>query len=91
MRALAKRWTVFAPAFTYKPQKLVYRTFLGDDADDSGLNWACIESHSKSGPFALEIWDSADEEWGDCGTFATLKKAKDVGRLLAGIALAKNF
>lgn len=90
MRALAKRWTVFGPVFTFKPQLQVYRTFLGDD-DEAGYNWACIESRSKSGPFKLEIWDIADQEWGDCGTFDTLKKARAVGRLLAGAALAKNF
>lgn len=91
MRALAKRWTVFGPVFTFKPQIQVYRTFLGEVGDEAGYNWACIESRSKSGPFALEIWDGRHEEWDDCGTFATLKKAKEVGRLLAGVALAKNF
>jgi hypothetical protein len=39
----------------------------------------------------LEIWDGAENEWEVVETFPTFKKAKEVGRLLAGVALNKNI
>ena len=66
-----------------------WRCFLCSTAD---YNVACIESPlNAEGPYTLEIWDFPTEHWVEHATFPTLKEAKTVGRLLAGIALSQNF
>jgi hypothetical protein len=69
----------------------IYRWFLGStltyDATGHKLYIACIESYnSPDGPFNLEIWNLADEDWDVVGTFPTLKQAKTMGRFMAGLA-----
>jgi len=85
MRRLSKRW---------EPLKRVtgvgYRTFL-PEIRPSDLCWGCIEAPSLDGPFRLEIWDGFENEWEFVEAFPTLKKAKEVGRLLAGVSLNKNI
>jgi hypothetical protein len=88
MRRLSKRWEPFRGIYGNS----LYRSFLSEiDRTDHSLSWACIEFTDPKGPFRLEIWDGADDEWVEIDRFPTLKKAKEVGRLLAGIALAKNI
>jgi hypothetical protein len=53
--------------------------------------WGCIEAPSLDGPFRLEIWNGTESEWEFVAAFPTFKKAKEVGRLLAGVALNKNI
>lgn len=85
MRRLSKRW---------EPLKnrhgTLYRAFL-PEIWSGGLCWGCIEAPSLDGPFRLEIWNGAENEWEFVEAFPTFKKAKEVGRLLAGVALNKNI
>ena len=88
MRRLSKRWETIRLVNNGS----LYRTFLPEiRPNDEELCWGCIEFKDPKGPFRLEIWDGTESEWEEVGTFPTLKQAKEVGRLLAGIALAKNF
>lgn len=88
MRRLSKRWETIRSIANGS----LYRVFLSEfPANDMDLCWACIEFKGSKGPFRLEIWDPLAEEWDEIDWFPTLKKAKEVGRLLAGIALAKNI
>jgi len=88
VRRLRKRWEPVR--LTYGGA--LYRTFLSETPlGDRDLCWACIEFKDPTGPFRLEIWAGADEEWDEVDHFPTIKQAKEVGRLLAGIALAKNI
>ena len=88
MRRLSKRWE---PVRSIGNGSL-YRMFLPEfPVNDMDLCWACIEYKDLKGPFRLEIWDAADEEWEEIDHFPTLKQAKEVGRLLAGVALNKNI
>lgn len=91
MIELKKRWGTRYRTDGYRhinePQ--CWRRFLESTGD---YNVACIESPIDSeGPYTLEIWDFATDYWVHHATFRTLKEAKAVGRLLAGVALAKNF
>lgn len=66
-----------------------WRRFLEGEV---GYNVACIESPpDDNGPYTLEIWDFPSDHWVPHATFDTLREAKIVGRLLAGIALAQDF
>jgi len=88
MRRLSKRWEPLHPV----PRRPLYRTFLPETgSDDSGMCWGCIEAPSLDGPFRLEIWNGTEQDWEFVETFPTFKKAKEVGRLLAGVALNKNI
>jgi len=88
MRRLSKRWETIRSIANGS----LYRTFLPEvPLRDTDLCWACIEFKDTKGPFQLEIWDAADEEWEFVRYFPTIKEAKAVGRLLAGVALNKNF
>lgn len=93
MRRLSKRWEPFR--FINLGQ--LHRAFLPEvgnevaNEDGDALCWACIEFKDAKGPFRLEIWDDDERNWDEIDYFPTLKKAKEVGRLLAGIALAKNI
>ena len=88
MRELKKRWE----ALKLIPHYTLYRAFLPETGfDDSGLCWGCIEAPSLDGPFHLETWNHTESEWEFVATFPTFRKAKEVGRLLAGVALNKNF
>ena len=87
MRQLSKRWE---PARAINGGSL-YRTFLPERPDDSEYHWACIEFRDRKGPFRLEIWNLQAGDWDEIDHFPTFKKAKEVGRLLAGIALAENI
>jgi hypothetical protein len=87
MRRLSKRWEPLKRKYN-----TVYRAFLPETgSDDSGFCWGCIEAPSLDGPFRLEIWNSTEGEWEFVEAFPTFKKAKEVGRLLAGVALNKNI
>ena len=90
MRRLSKRWeSMFTVDFGQK-----YRTFLSEvptSEVSETLAWGCIEFKDPKGFFRLEIWDGVDEEWEFVRDFPTLKEAKEVGRLLAGVALSKNI
>jgi hypothetical protein len=92
MRLLSRRWEpLFHVDFGQR-----YRTFLSEvsaPADEETLAWGCIETYgpTNTGPYRLEIWNAVDEEWEFVRDFPTIKEAKEVGRLLAGVALAKNF
>lgn len=87
MRRLSKRWESTRAVSGGG----LYRAFLNEvRLDGSGYSWAYIESNFK-GPFRLEIWNMQEGEWDPAQTFPTLKQAKEVGRLLAGVALAKNI
>jgi hypothetical protein len=70
-----------------------FHWFLADTEPDheASFNWACIEAKSIDGPFKLEIWNMDNTEWDTVTTLKTLKEAKAVGRLLAGVALNKNI
>jgi hypothetical protein len=85
MRRLSKRWEPLNRKYN-----TVYRAFL-PEIGSGDLCWGCIEAKSLDGPFRLEIWDGTENEWEFVETFPTFKKAKEVGRLLAGVALNKNF
>jgi hypothetical protein len=86
MRRLSKRWKPLIPRHT------LYRAFLPEiGLHEGGLCWGCIEAPSLDGPFRLEIWNGTEGEWEFVETFPTFKKAKEVGRLLAGVALNKNI
>ena len=92
MRRLSRRWE----SFRFVSLGQFYRAFLAEVAvasscDPEPLAWGCIETKNMDGPFRLEIWNPIEEEWEEINHFPTLKQAKDVGRLLAGVALAKNF
>ena len=93
MARLNKRWQG-AVEFS---RGSVYRWFLGstnnsaDSADFPGFSMGCIEAYNVlDGPFWLEIWSVEDQSWGVVGKFPTLKQAKIMGRLMAGIALNKG-
>jgi len=87
MRRLSKRWEPLKRA-----TGVGYRTFLPEvSRSGEDLCWGCIEAPSLDGPFRLEIWDGAENEWEFVEAFPTLKKAKEVGRLLAGVSLNKNI
>lgn len=93
MSELKKRWGTRYRADGYgdlaHPSHRCWRRFLESTGD---YNVACIESPIDSeGPYTLEIWDFTTDYWVHHATFRTLKEAKAVGRLLAGVALAKNF
>ena len=87
MRRLSKRWG----AVMRVNRGSLYRMFLSEfPAKNTDLCWACIEFKDPKGPFQLEIWDGTEEEeWKAVAQFSTLKQAKTVGRLLAGVALAQ--
>lgn len=88
MRRLSKRWETIRSIANGS----LYRTFLPEiQPTERDLCWACIEFKDDKGPFRLEIWDGTEDEWEEVGSFTTIKQAKEVGRLLAGVALAKNF
>lgn len=88
MRRLSKRWETLRSIANGS----LYRAFLTEvPANDMDLCWACIEFRDSKGPFLLEIWDGAESEWEKVGIFPTLKQAKEVGRLLAGVSLTKNI
>ena len=88
MRRLSKRWETIRSIANGS----LYRTFLAETPiGDRDLCWACIEFKDAKGPFRLEIWDGTESEWEEINYFPTFKQAKEVGRLLAGVALAKNF
>lgn len=99
MRRLSKRWEPFTVAsygYARGLSTTVHRTFLSEPArvgNPEPLAWGCIETCGPvlEAPYRLEIWDNQVEEWKFVQDFPTLKQAKEVGRLLAGIALAKNF
>lgn len=74
----------------------IHRTFLSaikTDNDDEPLAWGCIETYGgeRVGPYKLEIWNNAEEEWEYVCDFDSIKKAKAVGRVLAAAAMSKNF
>jgi hypothetical protein len=70
----------------------LYRAFLSEiERNGEFLSWGCIEFKNLKGPFRLEIWDGTEGEWEFVQEFSTLKEAKEVGRLLAGVALNKNI
>lgn len=88
MRRLSKRWEALNPVRGCS----LYRSFLPEiKPSEEGLCWGCIEATSLDGPFRLEIWDPAEGEWEFVREFPTLKEAKAVGRLLAGVALSKDM
>ena len=90
MRRLSKRWETFKSI----GDGSLYRAFLAEGPPNTeGMCWGCIEFKDPKGPFQLEIWNNDDyvQEWEFVENFPTLKEAKAVGRLLAGVALNKNF
>jgi hypothetical protein len=88
MRQLSKRWESLKSIGNGR----LYRAFLPEIGfGNSGRCWGCIEAPSLAGPFRLEIWNNTENEWEFVETFPTFKKAKEVGRLLAGVALNKNI
>ena len=86
MRRLSKRWEALKAAHNGR----VHRAFL-PEIGTGDLCWGCIEAPSLDGPFRLEIWNGTEQDWEFVETFPTFKKAKAVGRLLAGVALNKNM
>ena len=89
MRRLSKRWEALKRV---TGARHLYRAFLPETGfDDSGLCWGCIEAPSLDGPFHLETWNHTESEWEFVATFPTFRKAKEVGRLLAGVALSRNI
>lgn len=99
MRRLSRRWEPFHVASYNYGRELsssIHRTFLSEPAtvgNPEPIAWGCIETHGPvlEAPYRLEVWDNQEEEWEFVQDFPTLKQAKEVGRLLAGIALAKNI
>jgi hypothetical protein len=91
MRRLSKRWEPFRG----HESGSLRRSFLSEIAVPSSeldsLAWGCIEYKNPKGPFRLEIWNPLEEDWEEINYFPTLKQAKEVGRLLAGVAFAKNI
>ena len=87
MRQLSKRWESLKRV---TGARHLYRAFL-PEVNGGGMCWGCIEAPSLDGPFHLEIWNHTESEWEFVATFPTFRKAKEVGRLLAGVALSKNF
>lgn len=90
MRRLSKRWETIRSI----GDGSLHRTYLPEvPANDMDLCWGCIEFKDPKGPFRLEIWNNGEyvQEWEFVENFPTLKEAKAVGRLLAGIALNKEF
>lgn len=94
MRRLSKRWEPMIHISTGGK----HRTFLSEVATKDNpepLSWGCIETYGSelAGPYKLEIWDNDEyaREWEFIQDFDTLKEAKEVGRLLAGVAMSKNF
>ena len=85
MRRLSKRWEPLQSAHNGR----LYRSFLPEISED-GVCWGCIEAKSLDGPFRLEIWNHTESEWEFVRDFSTFKEAKQVGRLLAGVALSRN-
>ena len=85
MRRLSKRWESLKRATSG-----IHRAFL-PEVNGDGLCWGCIEAKSLDGPFRLEIWNHTEHEWEFVQTFPTLKEAKEVGRLMAGIAWSQNI
>ena len=88
MRRLSKRWE------SVRKVGSLQRAFLSEVATAATYEpvaWGCIEFKDPKGPFRLEIWGGTENEWEFVGAFPTFKKAKEVGRLLAGVALNKNF
>lgn len=93
MIALRKRWDGRRLiGGVYDKPTTGWRWFLQTTGPSEIWNVACIESSSNGGkPYTLEIWDNSTGLWEVPITFHSLRKAKSVGRLLAGSALAKNF
>jgi len=88
MRRLSKRWEALNPV----RGRSLYRSFLTEiKPSEEGLCWGCIEATSLDGPFRLEIWNHTEGDWEFVQEFPTFKKAKVVGRLLAGVALSRNM
>jgi hypothetical protein len=89
VKRLSKRWETFRSIANGS----LYRAFLSEGPPNTGMCWGCIEFKDPKGPFRLEIWNNSEyvQEWEYIRDFPTLKEAKAVGRLLAGVALAKNF
>ena len=88
---LKKRWQNRFKAVGYRNHRgaKCWRRFL---KSATGYNVACIESPIEGeGPYTLETWDFPTNEWIPHATFPTLKEAKAVGRLLAGVVPNKNF
>ena len=50
---------------------------------------AIIYANDRDGPFTLVIWGWVDQEYSEIENIRTLKEAKAMGRLLAGIEAAK--
>ena len=86
MKRLSKRWEPLQSAHNGR----LHRSFL-PEVSGGWLCWGCIKAPSLDGPFRLEIWNHTEQEWEFVQEFPTFKKAKAVGRLLAGVALSKNF
>jgi hypothetical protein len=95
MAELHKRWgKQLRIGQAYGSKTDIYRWFLGSTVNTQDWeSWervymACIESYSSpDGPFTLEIWNIVDEDWDLVGEFPTLKQAKTMGRLMAGLAI----
>jgi hypothetical protein len=97
MAELHKRWGPIEVHQHYNGQnRPLSRWFLGSTPNlrndpETYMYMACIESYDASnGPFKLEIWNLVDEEWDVGGEFPTLKQAKIMGRLMAGLALTRS-
>ena len=95
MAELHKRWNNERRVDrAYGGNIAIYRWFLGgtvNTQDWERVHMACIESYDASnGPFKLEIWDFANEDWDLAGEFPTLKQAKVMGRLMAGLSLTRS-
>ena len=88
MRRLSKRWEPLKRV-TYRA---LYRSFLSEvQFCGEAMCWGCIEAPSLDGPFRFEVWNPTEGEWEFVQSFPTLKEAKTVGRLLAGVALNQNI
>lgn len=86
MNTLAKRWARVAATAWSETWCL--------PSHPTGWHWARIDKYPEG--WALDVWElrapgrSLNGHWSRVDIFPTLKEAKAVGRLVAGVALAKS-
>jgi len=81
---LQKKW------FGQHPKDGWEWALYAEDDDGDTEEAAIIYADDRDGPFKLHIWDWVDQEYTAIENLPTLKAAKAMGRLLAGIEAAKE-
>lgn len=81
---LQKKW------FGQHPKDGWEWALYAEDDDGDTEDAAIIYANDRDGPFTLVIWNWDEREYSEIENIRTLKEAKAMGRLLAGIEAAKT-